>query len=133
MESHGLVAAACFFYSFDYNKTVSIRKEATPLVELSITLDEIDFDSVAELLTPVMEGQLQNGSFPAWAKMLLLAGGTNAETVKKLLAKIPESKKEEFLVQAINYKTDQSARKLEDYAVKKGIRLKVTRLGAKKL
>ncbi|MCQ2452488.1 MAG: hypothetical protein MJ075_05065 [Oscillospiraceae bacterium] len=103
------------------------------MVELSITLDEIDFDSVAELLTPVMEGQLQNGSFPPWAKMLLLAGGANAETVKKLLAKIPDSKKEEFLVQAVNYKTTQSARKLEDYAAKKGIHLKITRLGAKKL
>lgn len=102
------------------------------MIQLKITLEDIDYESVAEYLTPAFEDQYQNGNLPGWARLLLVAGGNTAETVKKIIGKVPDSTKEDMIVQVVNYKTDRTIRKLEDMAAEKGIRIKIRDVSARK-
>jgi len=103
------------------------------LIELKITIEDIDYESVADFLTPAFEDQYQNGNIPGWARLLLVAGGSTAETIKKIVARVPDEKKEEMIVQVVNYKTERTARKLEEMAADRGIRIRIMDVGARKI
>ena len=62
----------------------------------------------------------------------MVAGGNTADTVKKIIGKVPDSTKEDMIVQVVNYKTDRTVRKLEDFAAEKGIRIKIRDVSARK-
>ena len=102
------------------------------MIQLNITIEDIDYDSVAEFMAPAFDDQYQNGELPGWARLLLVAGGSTAETVKKIIGKIPESTREDMIVRVVNYQTERTARKLEDIAAGKGIRIKIRDVGARK-
>ena len=103
------------------------------MIQLNITIEDIDYGSVAEFLTPVFEDQYRNGDLPGWARLLLVAGGSTAETVKKIVERIPDDKKEDMIVRVVNYQTDRTARKLEEIAADRGIRIRIGDVGARKV
>ena len=103
------------------------------MIQLNITIEDIDYGSVAEFLAPAFEDQYQNGDLPGWARLLLVAGGSTAETVRKIVEKIPDDKKEDMIVRVVNYKTERTARKLEEIAAKRGIRIRIGDVGARKV
>ena len=103
------------------------------MIQLNITIEDIDYGSVAEFLTPAFEAQYQNGDLPGWARLLLVAGGSTAETVRKIVEKIPDDKKEDMIVRVVNYKTERTARKLEEIAAERGIRIRIGDVGARKV
>ncbi len=103
------------------------------MIQLNITIEDIDYGSVAEFLTPAFEDQYQNGDLPGWARLLLVAGGSTAETVRKIVEKIPDDKKEDMIVRVVNYKTERTARKLEETAADRGIRVRIGDVGARKV
>ena len=103
------------------------------MIQLNITIEDIDYGSVAEFLTPAFEVQYQNGDLPGWARLLLVAGGSTAETVRKIVEKIPDDKKEDMIVRVVNYKTERTARKLEEIAADRGIRVRIGDVGARKV
>ena len=103
------------------------------MIQLNITIEDIDYGSVAEFLAPAFEDQYQNGDLPGWARLLLVAGGSTAETVRKIVEKIPDDKKEDMIVRVVNYKTERTARKLEEIAAERGIRIRIGDVGARKV
>ena len=103
------------------------------MIELKLTIEDIDYDSVAEFMAPAFDEQYQNDTLPGWARLLLVAGGSTQETIRKIMNKIPDEKKEEMIVRVVNYQTDRTARKLEDIAAGKGIRIRIRDVGAEKI
>ena len=103
------------------------------MIQFTITIEDIDYDSVAEFLAPAFDDQYQNGDLPAWARLLLVAGGNTADTVKKIIARIPENTKEDMIVRMVNHSTDRTAAKLEEIAAGKGVRIRIRDLQARKL
>lgn len=102
------------------------------MIQLKLTIEEIDYDSVAEFLAPAFADQTANGNIPAWARLLLVGGGATGDTIRKMLSKVPDSTKEDMIVQAVNFRTERTAEKLEDIAAGKGIRIKIKDVGARR-
>ena len=79
------------------------------MIQLKLTIEEIDYDSVAEFLAPAFADQTANGNIPAWARLLLVGGGATGDTIRKMLSKVPDSTKEDMIVQAVNFRTERTA------------------------
>ena len=45
------------------------------MIELKLKIEDIDYDSVADILAPALKDRIDSSEFPAWARLLFLAGG----------------------------------------------------------
>ena len=115
-----------------YNVTV-VRKDILIMIELRVVIDNIDYDSLAGLLAPVIEEQIKSGVIPAWAKLLFLGRGINEDSVKSFLQKLPEGAKDSLASSVINSNGDKVREMLEKFARENGVRLKVKKATAEKL
>ena len=96
------------------------------MIELKILIDEIDYDSVADFLVPLLVEKLKKedrtGLFGS-----VLSGNSG------LLEKLPQEKKDELVVQLLTKNRDKLLETGRTAAAKNGIRLQICDVSAKKI
>ena len=93
------------------------------MIELKILIDDVDYDSVAELLIPLLAesmGREQKGS---------ILGGVLART---LLHTMTQDKRDELLVQLVNKNRDKLLEKGRKAAEEKGVGVRLCDVTARK-
>ena len=98
--------------------------------ELTIRVDHIDYNDLAELLLPMLSDQLPKDGLMG----RLLRNPEKAQgLVMELLNRMPQSQKDELLVKYINQNSGKAIAKLEDMAAKTGVSMKLRDVRAKTL
>ena len=103
------------------------------MIELKVLIDDVDYDSIAEFLIPLLAdsmGREQKGGIPGG----VLAGNPELITsmARKLLPTMTQDKRDELLVQLINKNRDKLLEKGMHAAHEKGIRVQLCDVTAKK-
>lgn len=100
------------------------------MIELTITLDHIDYNDLARLLLPMLEDKLSGEGL---AGRLLLDPARTQALVKELLNRMSQKQKDELLVKYVNQNSSKAIGKLEDIAEKNGVTLRLSGISAKTL
>ena len=103
------------------------------MIRLTIDLEDIDYDSVVDMIMPELEAQLSAPDAPAWAKMLRLGSANSADTIRKFMAKMPKSSLDATSVKTINKNSVKAATMLEEMAASKGVRVQIGNVSASKI
>ena len=93
---------------------------------VSFQISDVDYDSLAELLAPMLEQQLGDS---VWFSSSL-TGARAAQAAKAILARLPQSRKDAILKNYINRSGGKIAELLMNAAASKGVRLTVTNVRA---
>lgn len=102
------------------------------MIELKLKIENIDYDSLADLLAPALKDRIDSSEFPAWARLLFLAGGMDGAAFKKILSSVPNDAIDDFVVKLLNDKSDKAAEIIEELAASKGINIKIADVSASK-
>lgn len=102
------------------------------MIEIKLKIEDIDYDSVADILAPALKDRIDGSEFPAWARLLFLAGGMNGDAFKKILSRVPKDAIDDFVVKLLNEKGDKTAEFLEEIASSKGVNIKISDVKAYK-
>ena len=100
------------------------------MIELTIKVEHIDYNDLAELLLPLLMDQLPKDGL---AGRLLRSPEKAQGLVKELLSRMPQSQKDELLAKYINQNSGKAMDKLEEMAAKNGVSLKLRDVSAKTL
>ena len=100
------------------------------MIELKILVDDIDYNSLTELLVPLLAEKLEKDG-----KGGILGGvlSGNRGMAVTLLNTMPQAKKDELVVQLINKNRDKLLQKGRALAAKNGVRLQLCDVAAKKI
>lgn len=100
------------------------------MIELKILVDDIDYNSLTELLVPLLAEKLEKDG-----KGGVLSGNRNmaVSMARTLLNTMPQAKKDELVVQLINKNRDKLLQKGRALAAKNGVRLQLCDVAAKKI
>ena len=104
------------------------------MLELKILVDDIDYNSVTELLVPLLAEKLEKDG-----KGGILGGVLSGNTdmavsmARTLLNTMPQEKKDELVVQLVNKNRDKLLQKGRELAAKNGVRLRLCDAAAKKI
>lgn len=112
-----------------YNKLLLILR-GIKMIEIKLNISDIDYDSMAELIAPMLREKADKGEVPAWIKLLMIGGGNGIDAVKKVMHRIPDDKKEMFIAGLIDSNSENAGKFLEELAAMKGMRLKVSKVKA---
>lgn len=102
------------------------------MIELKLKIENIDYDSVADILAPALKDRIDSSDFPAWARLLFLAGGMDGAAFKKILSRVPNDAIDGFVAKLLNEKSDKAAEFLEEMAASKGVKIKISEVKALK-
>ena len=103
------------------------------MLELTVKISDVDFDSVAEIMAPFIISELNSREVPGWVKMMLLGSGMNSEGIKKLMNRFSDDKLESFAVKGINKNSDKACEMLEQIAKGQGVNIKISSVEAKQI
>lgn len=103
------------------------------MIEIKMNISDIDYDSMAELIAPMLREKADKGELPAWIKLLMIGGGNGTDAVKKVMHRIPEDKKEQFIASLIDGNSENAGKLLGELAAMKGVHLKVSGVTASKV
>ena len=104
------------------------------MIELKILVDDIDYNSLTELLVPLLAEKLEK-----YGKGGILGGvlsgnrGMAVSMARTLLNTMPQEKKDELVVQLLTRNRDKLLQKGRALAAKNGVRLRLCDIAAKKL
>ena len=98
------------------------------MIELKIALDDIDYNTLAELMMDSLKRHYDpsDDSIPIWGKLLLSSQGVTKSTVTAILSKLPQDKKDELAVRFINQNKYKIKEKLEQMAYNSGVNVKIS-------
>ena len=103
------------------------------MIELKILIDEIDYDSVADFLVPLLVEKLKKEDRTGLFGSVLSGNSDMASNMARgLLEKLPE-KKDELVVQLLTKNRDKLLETGRTAAAKNGIRLQICDVSAKKI
>lgn len=104
------------------------------MLELKILIDDIDYNSVTELLVPLLAEKLEKDGKGGILGNVLV-GNTNmaVSMARTLLNTMPQEKKDELVVQLVTKNRDKLLQKGRELAAKNGVRLQLCDIAAKKL
>lgn len=104
------------------------------MLELKILIDDIDYNSVTELLVPLLAEKLEKDG-KGGILGNVLAGNTNmaVSMARTLLNTMPQEKKDELVVHLVTKNRDKLLQKGGELAAKNGVRLRLCDIAAKKL
>ena len=95
-------------------------------MEITLKVSNVDYNSIAQRLLPLLENKLADGSIPA-----LFSGLLTADRATAVLNMLPQSTKDALLVQYVKQNQEQIARQLEQFAAAEGVKLQVDQVSAK--
>lgn len=96
------------------------------MLEIKLSVENIDYESLADLIVPILKDKSDSGELPIWAKLMFVGGGMNGDTARKIISKIPKEKLDEFTVKLINEKSSAVTDMLEEMISSKGIKVVIT-------
>jgi len=100
------------------------------MIELTIKVDHIDYNDLAELLLPMLSDRLPKDGLMG---RLLNSPERAEKLVKEILGRMSQEQKDELLVKYINQNSVKAMTELEKAASRSGVSLKLRDIGAKKL
>ena len=104
------------------------------MIELKILIDEIDYDSVADFLVPLLVEKLKKEDRTGLFGSVLSGNSAMASNMARgLLEKLPQEKKDELVVQLLTKNRDKLLETGRTAAAKNGIRLQICDVSAKKI
>lgn len=104
------------------------------MIELKILVDDIDYNSLTELLVPLLAEKLEKeGKGGILGGVLSGNRGMAVSMARTLLNTMPQAKKDELVVQLINKNRDKLLQKGRALAAKNGVRLQLCDVAAKKI
>ena len=104
------------------------------MIELKILVDDIDYNSLTELLVPLLAEKLEKDCKGGILGGVLSGNRNMAVSVARtLLNTMPQAKKDELVVQLINKNRDKLLQKGGALAAKNGVRLQLCDVAAKKI
>ncbi len=108
-------------------------KEQENMLELKILIDELDYDSVAELLVPALaESMAQDRKSGILGGVLSNNQEMLTSIARTLLHTMSQDKRDELLVQLINKNRDKLLEKGRAAAAQKGVQVKLCDVTARK-
>ena len=100
------------------------------MLELKILIDDVDYNSLTELLVPLLAEKLEkDGRGGILGGILAMAVGM----ARTLLNTMPQEKKDELVVQLLTRNRDKLLQKGRELAAKNGVRLQLCDIAAKKI
>jgi hypothetical protein len=102
------------------------------VMEIKINIDDIDYDSLAELMMPMLLDHMSSDNEDLMSRLMLLSQGFTASTVRAILSKMSQEKKDELLIRMINRNKPRIMQFITDMASSQGIRMTVNDVEAKK-
>ena len=104
------------------------------MIELKILIDEIDYDSVADFLVPLLVEKLKKEDRTGLFGSVLSSNSAMASNMARgLLEKLPQEKKDELVVQLLTKNRDKLLETGRTAAAENGIRLQICDVSAKKI
>lgn len=104
------------------------------MLELKILIDDVDYNSLTELLVPLLAEKLEKDGKGGILGGVLTGNPDMAVGVARtLLNTMPQDKKDELVVQLITKNRDKLLQKGRELAAKNGVRLQLCDIAAKKL
>ena len=91
-------------------------------MELTVQISDLDYDSVAERLIPILEEQL-DGSF--LGNLPFFPNGIPVRQAAGLIQRLPQAQKDAMLALYVNRNQEKIAAKLERFAAEQGVSVKV--------
>ena len=101
------------------------------MIELTVRLDNIDYDSVAEFLIPLLSDKIDRGGI--LGSMLAKNPEMATGVFKTILNKMTQEQRDELVVQQIQKNRDSLIRKGAQAAAKNGISMQISDISARKL
>lgn len=102
------------------------------MIELKLLVDEVDYDSLAETLLPLVQDKLRD-SGGMLGGMLSGSPGMAAAMARTALRAMSQEKKDELLVQLVTKNRDKLLQKGSALAEKNGIKLHLYDVSARKI
>ena len=104
------------------------------MLELKILIDDIDYNSVSELLVPLLAEKLEKDGKGGILGGVLAGNPEMAVSMARtLLSAMPQQKKDELVVQLVTKNRDKLLQKGRELAVRHGVHLQLCDVAAKKL
>lgn len=102
------------------------------MIELKILLDNIDYDSLADVLVPLLAEKMKDGEKGGILGSILAGNPEAASTVARTLLKtMSQEKKNELLVQLIGKNRDKLLKKGRSLAASRGLELELCDVAAR--
>ena len=99
-------------------------------MEIKINIDDIDYESAAEMMMPMLIDHFSKDRDNVMAQLLILSQGLTEKAVKAVLSRMTQKQKDELLVKLTNNYKPQIKKLLTDMALSQGIRLTITDVDA---
>lgn len=104
------------------------------MLELKILIDDIDYNSVSELLVPLLAEKLEKDGKGGILGGVLAGNPEMAVSMARtLLNAMPQEKKDELVVQLITKNREKLLQKGRELAARNGVRLQLCDVAAKKI
>lgn len=104
------------------------------MLELKILIDDIDYNSVSELLVPLLAEKLEKDGKGGILGGVLAGNPEIAVSMARtLLSAMPQQKKDELVVQMVTKNRDKLLQKGRELAARHGVQLQLCDVAAKKL
>lgn len=101
-------------------------------MEIKLNIDNIDYDSLAELMMPMLLDHMSTDNDDLMSRLMLLSQGFTASTVRLILSKMSQEKKDELLIRIINKNKPRILSFITEMALSQGIRMDVIDVEARK-
>ena len=98
------------------------------MIEITLKVDRVDYDALAELLLPALLGQMEQNSL---GRIFVRSPEAAQGAATKLLARLSQEKKDELLAKYLNQNRDKAEKALEEMAGRSGVSLRVCDISAK--
>ncbi|OUP19443.1 hypothetical protein B5F29_08920 [Lachnoclostridium sp. An196] len=96
------------------------------MIEIKMTVDDVDYEEILETLYPLLEERLYNKiENPLLAGLLSKMKGLPMVTIKAMLKTLPQKTKDELVVLCLNYYKENIVRMLTDTLERHGIPLNI--------
>ena len=96
------------------------------MIEIKMTVDDVDYEEILETLYPLLEERLYNKiENPLLAGLLSKMKGLPMVTIKAMLKTLPQKTKDELVVLCLNYYKENIVRMLTDTLEGHGIPLNI--------
>ncbi|MEA4965322.1 MAG: hypothetical protein VB055_05815 [Oscillospiraceae bacterium] len=92
------------------------------MIELKLTVDELDYDGLLERYLPLMTEKLRESGSPVG---MLLSNGMPASMAKKIIAGLPKATKDKLTADLLNANEEKLREALEQFATEQGVSLRV--------
>lgn len=101
-------------------------------MEIKINVDNIDYESLAELMMPMLLDHMSKDDEDLMSRLMLLSQGFTSSTVKLILSRMSQERKDELLIRMINKNKPRIMKFISDMAESQGIRMDVVDVEANK-